>query len=221
MSVGTAEIIDYYNNMLPYMEKYHRGINDGRLKAINNFLSNIVKPDMKVLDVGCGTGITSKHMAQLGAKVTAVDIAPLLIEYAKTHSKHENITYIVEDIGNFLVNERFDIIVFVDVFEHIVPDNIFMVVRRLTKHNTHEGSKIYLNIPDSNFLKYMKINHPDKLQIIDHDHAKGDILSLFEYCDFIPVHMKIYGIDVDVQYNEYLFITKKKLNHYYEISCCI
>src|SRR5687768_8663953 len=38
------------------------------------------------LDVGCGAGLLAEPLARLGAKVTAVDAAPELIEAAKAHA---------------------------------------------------------------------------------------------------------------------------------------
>src|SRR5687767_3547106 len=38
------------------------------------------------LDVGCGAGLLAEPLARLGAKVTAIDAAPELIEVAREHS---------------------------------------------------------------------------------------------------------------------------------------
>jgi SAM-dependent methyltransferase len=43
-------------------------------------------PDgLDVLDVGCGTGIASRQMAQRGAKVLGVELAPRMAEIARSH----------------------------------------------------------------------------------------------------------------------------------------
>ncbi len=44
------------------------------------------KPEgLDVLDVGCGTGIASRQMAQRGAKVLGVELAPRMAEIARSH----------------------------------------------------------------------------------------------------------------------------------------
>src|SRR5258708_26198936 len=44
------------------------------------------KPEgLDVLDVGCGTGIASRPMAQRGTKVLGVDVAPRMAEIARSH----------------------------------------------------------------------------------------------------------------------------------------
>jgi len=215
MNVGTTEIIEYYNNMLPYMKKYHEGVNIGRLNRINEALGKFVKTGMTVLDVGCGTGITSKYMADLGAKVIAVDIAPDLIEYAKEHSFHKNITYIAENIYFFISEQKFDLIVLADVLEHFPYEDVFRNINELIRCNTHDNTRIYLNIPDCNFLKYMRENHPEKLQIIDNGHSMKNIIGRFSCCGFEPIMINFYGLDVAFQYNEYLFLNSERLKKEY------
>jgi SAM-dependent methyltransferase len=41
--------------------------------------------DLKVLDVGCGTGIASRLMAERGAKVLGVEVAPRMAKIARSH----------------------------------------------------------------------------------------------------------------------------------------
>src|SRR5690606_33754895 len=38
-----------------------------------------------VLDVGCGGGLLSEALAQAGARVTAIDLAPELVKVARLH----------------------------------------------------------------------------------------------------------------------------------------
>jgi SAM-dependent methyltransferase len=50
-----------------------------------------LKPDIKVLDVACGTGNLALPAARTGADVTGVDIAPNLIEQAIANANRENL----------------------------------------------------------------------------------------------------------------------------------
>lgn len=209
------EITNYYNDFLEHLKLDHQTENS-RHPKIKQVLSEIVKPRMDVLDIGCGTGITSKYIAEMGAKVTAVDISPDLIEYAKENSAHDNITYLIEDATNLNLNQRFDVIVLADVFEHIMRQYSFRMLQRLVKYNAHADTLIYLNLPDANFQTFMCEHYPGKQQIIDEAYTIDYIISLFEYCGFIPMNISIYGIDAKVQYNEYLFSTKESLSNYYK-----
>lgn len=45
-----------------------------------------VTPAMHVLDVGCGTGVVAITAARLGARTTAIDLSPQLLERAREHA---------------------------------------------------------------------------------------------------------------------------------------
>src|SRR5579863_1703790 len=51
-----------------------------------------VKPGQQVLDVACGTGVVSVTAARLGARVTALDLTPELLERAKENGKIAGVT---------------------------------------------------------------------------------------------------------------------------------
>ena len=218
MSDGTDKIAEYYNGKLDYQKEYLT-IQNPRLDRIKEALSRLVRhrnPKMNVLDIGCGIGITSKHMADAGATVTAVDIAEDLIGYAKEHLAHKHVTYIANDIKDMEFKDKFDLIVFADVFEHLPREQSFSIVWRLLKHNTHAKSMIYLNIPGEYFIKFIQEKYPEKLQIIDEAYSIEGIIEMFEYFGFVPMGMGIYGLDVECQYNEFIFVTRKILDLHYE-----
>src|SRR5262245_42586451 len=58
-----------------------------------------LQPGESVLDVGCGNGQFARRMAQLGARVLAVDLSPRMIENARANTRehHECIEYRVLD----------------------------------------------------------------------------------------------------------------------------
>jgi 2-polyprenyl-3-methyl-5-hydroxy-6-metoxy-1,4-benzoquinol methylase len=45
-----------------------------------------IRPGERVLDVACGNGVFSRHLARLGAQVVACDFSPALIERAKART---------------------------------------------------------------------------------------------------------------------------------------
>lgn len=68
----------------------------------------------KALDLGCGVGAKAIELAKRGFKVTAIDIAPTAIKYAKKKAKKENvkIKFIAADATDlsFLGDEEFDLV---------------------------------------------------------------------------------------------------------------
>lgn len=58
----------------------------------DDFINRLgLKPEMKVLDVACGTGNLALPAARLGANVTGVDIAPNLVEQARANAAREGL----------------------------------------------------------------------------------------------------------------------------------
>lgn len=118
---------------------------------------------MEILDIGCGTGISSYYMASKDAKVIAVDLSKKLIEFARKNSYHDNITYIVEDATILNLMKTFDLITIIDSMEHIPKDRIESFFQALKKHSSAD-TIIYLNTPDRRFQEFMKNNYPQRLQ---------------------------------------------------------
>ena len=79
---------------------------------------------MKILDLGCGTGIYSLHLAEMGAEVVSVDLVPKHIERLRqlAHKKNISLKSLVgnaSDLKRF-DNEYFDMILCLGPLYHIV-----------------------------------------------------------------------------------------------------
>jgi len=74
-----------------------------------------------ILELGCGTGKNTSFLAQIGAKVEAVDFSQGMIEKAREKVKAENITFSMMDISQAwkFADESFDLITSNLVLEHI------------------------------------------------------------------------------------------------------
>jgi len=216
--VNTTDVVTFYDNFLEHLKQDHYRDNQ-RLSRVKVKLGSIVKSGMTVLDLGCGTGLTSKFMATLGARVTAVDISPKLIEFAKENSAHKNIEYVNADITELNLDRKFDGITLVDVFEHVHPDKdrntgaLHGIMKLIDVINRHATDKawVFINIPDS---RYQEVAHqliPNRLQIIDKGYEITTLLNWFGAIQFEPVEIDIYGIDVLYQYNSILFKRKSEI----------
>ena len=90
------------------------------------------KPDflkgLKILDIGCGGGLISEPMAQLGASVTGIDASLKNINVAKLHSEKSElkINYINSSPENLNLIEEFDIILNLEIVEHVEDVNLYI-----------------------------------------------------------------------------------------------
>ncbi len=196
---NTGQIISFYDSLITQL-----ATENDRHKRVYESLD--ILPKGKVLDIGCGAGLTSKRLADGGREVVAVDFSPVAIEYAKQRNNSYRIRYFCSDILEFQINEQFDVICMVDVYEHL-PSNGRKIIELIKKVSLDE-TIIYLNIPYDKTIKYLKCNFPNILQPIDEPKGIHEILTLFEYIEFIPFKMELYWM----QYVEYFFCTRKNFN---------
>ncbi|HEA69450.1 hypothetical protein LCGC14_1344810 [marine sediment metagenome] len=193
------ESVDYYNSQVDKMKR-----RTGRHDFIEKTLNSIVTRAMEVLDVGCGTGILTRAISKKGARVVGIDSAEELIKEA-LNLPSENIDYIWSDFIQWHSRGRkFDLICLIDVLEHIPSDDLIPFMAKVVEVSKPKSS-LYLSIPDGRFIRYMRKNDPDKLQPIDIDYDIQEIINIMKLVGYEPVHIKIYGLDTPVQYNEYIF----------------
>jgi len=73
-----------------------------------------------VLDVGCGTGFFTAYYLAHGAQVTGIDIAPTSIE--RLSKRHPEARFVLADVGETAIAERYDVVNAFDVLYHITDD---------------------------------------------------------------------------------------------------
>ena len=73
---------------------------ESRLRREGPFLKERLDqaPGMRVVDLACGTGLHARFFADLGAQVSAIDLSPEMIRFAREHRGHPAIRYAVGDM---------------------------------------------------------------------------------------------------------------------------
>jgi len=123
-------------------------INPLRLNFINE---NFPLQGKRVLDVGCGGGILSESMAQLGAEVTGLDQSQIAIKIAQLHAKESNLSidYKLLNIEEFLKKNKtkYDVITCLEMVEHVPnPASIIEACSKLLNKN----GRLYLSTINRN-----------------------------------------------------------------------
>jgi cyclopropane-fatty-acyl-phospholipid synthase len=104
-----------------------------------------LKPDSRVLDIGCGWGGLAIHLHKIsGAKVHGISLSKEQIGYARAWAQREGVAGAVtfELIDYRDVAGRFDRIVSVGMFEHVGPRNFPEYFRKV--HNLLETDGVML-----------------------------------------------------------------------------
>ena len=118
---------------LGYGKYYNMWLYKVRAKIFNDSIRvlNLNFQELKVLDIGSGTGFYLNLWKSLGVKsITGTDIAEISVEHLKESMSGPNISIVQLDIGCSLraqgfFKNNFDIITAFDVLFHIVDDNAY------------------------------------------------------------------------------------------------
>jgi SAM-dependent methyltransferase len=97
-------------------------------------------PGSRVLEFGPGWGFTSLWLAQLGHRVTVVDVEPCFCELIRRRAEHEGVSIEVVNADFFWAEDQareFDAVLFYDCFHHC--DDHLRLLRGLRRVVTPDG----------------------------------------------------------------------------------
>lgn len=133
-----------YNNLEEYRDPINYDLEFGGETDKYNFYLELAKLNPgEVLELACGTGLTMIHLAKCGIKITGVDIAPEMLEYARIKAEGLPATFIESDARIFESKKRFSMIYLTGnafqaflrdedqisllktVYKHLKPNGIF------------------------------------------------------------------------------------------------
>ena len=100
-----------------------------------------VIPPATILDIPCGTGRLSIHLAQKGFKISAMDISQEMISYSKEKIRAINlVNEVIIEVGNAeslpYSDNCFDVCISLRLFGHMPPKvrkKILLELKRVTK----------------------------------------------------------------------------------------
>jgi len=107
-----------------------RTLHDINPERVDFIQKNSPLQNKTVLDIGCGGGILSEALSQLGAQVIGLDISTELIEIARAHSHNlpNKPHYIVGEISDFAAKHtnQIDVITCLELLEHVPSPELFI-----------------------------------------------------------------------------------------------
>lgn len=132
-----------------YSELYNVFNSEKDYKTEIEFITEIInknlnKTKLDILDLGCGTGIHSKLLSDMGHNVVGVDISEGMIEIAKKNSS-KNEEYFIHDIVDFRLKKKFDVVLSLfHVFSYQVNnENISGFFKTIKCHLKDNGIAIF------------------------------------------------------------------------------
>lgn len=129
---GFAGVYDKLMEDVPY---------DKWIENINSILSEEGLKPKTVLELACGTGTLCVKISEMGYNVTGIDISEEMLTIAKNKSlmKRQKIEFLNQDISDFQVTKKFDLII-------SLCDGINYIVDKMDIENLFE--RVYENLND-------------------------------------------------------------------------
>ncbi|MCK5510457.1 class I SAM-dependent methyltransferase [Candidatus Parcubacteria bacterium] len=114
-------------------------------RRIEMFKSFIGNKNRKVLEVGCGTGLFTKEIAETKNKIIAIDISHELLNIARKKIQKNNLTFLLSNAYKTEFSENtFDFIIGSSVLHHLNVDLALKEFYRILK----PGGKIMFTEPN-------------------------------------------------------------------------
>lgn len=175
------ESLEYYNKFDDKLLKDYALGNKRIVSAIETLARFVPEQSKDILDIGCGIGWSTFEFSRFypNSKITGVDLSPVLINKANSLFKNENLNYQVFDITKEFPKNQYDIIVMLDVYEHIPlvdRKKFHSSIDKLLKSN----ARLIIACPSVYHQDFLRKNNPSGLQPVDED---VDLGILQEFAD--------------------------------------
>ena len=103
----------------------------------------LLQPSGDRLEIACGTGMWTRHLAGCAATVTAIDAAPEMIALARQRVTARTVTFVTADVLAWAPPRRFDTIFFAFWLSH-VPASVFGRFWSLLRSALASGGRVLL-----------------------------------------------------------------------------
>lgn len=117
---------------------------------LSHYLAIAVDAPLKVLDVGCAQGTLALLLAERGHDVTALDLRPEFLDYAKSRHTHGKVRFVQLNALEEELPGDFDLVFANQLIEHVVYPG--RLVSRL-KDAVRPGGRVVVTTPNFQYAR--------------------------------------------------------------------
>ncbi len=229
-AVSRSEIRAFYDRFLgSRMFGYRLAPNPRIERAIERALP-FVRPTSRVLDIGCGIGLVAERLAIRArhGRVWACDLSERNVAFAQQTVSRSKVEFFVCDVlDNFArvracVNEPIDVVVLVDVIEHLPfarAAELFSNLRAISA----PSAILILTYPSPAYQQYLREFEPEELQPVDEIIDPAQLLYVADKAGFTLRHYSLQDVWRTGQYVHCVLETQPKtelIRHSWPAKLC-
>ncbi|PCI85204.1 MAG: SAM-dependent methyltransferase [Hyphomicrobiales bacterium] len=143
----------------------------------------LAKPDMSILDLGCGTGELAVGLAKIGAEVTGVEPAGAMLDIARGRDVDDLVTWVQDDARNVRLGRKFDLVILTGhSFQgFLIEADQMKLLATIAAHLTPKGRFVFdSRNPDFMELKGRKVD--DNIRLLEHElHGQIEMWNVSDY----------------------------------------
>jgi SAM-dependent methyltransferase len=149
----------------------------------------------RILEVGCGIGDVSWRMSRRWAEseVVGLDISPRSLRVARKLFPDPRITFCEGPLVPGRLEGEFDLIVLMDVYEHIAVGDRPALHAALKMLRSDSG-RIVLSFPTPRHLAWLRRHQPDQIQPVDEDITVETMAELARETDTVTLCYEEVGV---------------------------
>ncbi|MGO4293450.1 class I SAM-dependent methyltransferase [Chitinophaga sp. RAB17] len=138
--------------------EYNRITDIKRLNFITDSLKKNIPDGGRVLDVGCGNGVISRHLGQFGYEVLGIDISEKTIAVANQRNTYSNVRFAAISAEELTAQgETYDAVICSEVLEHLDQPHLLL-------HTIHASLKddglLVVTVPNGNGPRELCVTRP-------------------------------------------------------------
>ncbi|MBT8146890.1 MAG: class I SAM-dependent methyltransferase, partial [Gammaproteobacteria bacterium] len=163
LSSGSSDLIKYIKD---WPTEYH--LSNKRAQLLSGFDFD---PSLKVLEVGCGCGAITRHLAETFSDVVSIEGSPARARLAQLRTRDcDNVSIVCAPFQDLEFSEKFDLIICVGVLEYSASfvdevDPYQHVVRYFSELLSPDG-RVVIAIENQFGLKYFSSCREDHLKLM-------------------------------------------------------
>lgn len=174
-----ADVVEIYRNDMREMwdDSIERQVFNQYHNQLDLYLALVEKYRARtILDVGCAQGTLALLLAESGRSVTAVDIRPQFIDYAKTRYERGDVRFIASNVFDAPDIGTFDLVFANQIIEHLLHPADFL--RKLSQF-AKPGGVLVVSTPNhayfrSNLPSYRQLGDPARHEARQFSAGGGD-----------------------------------------------